>query len=56
VDTPSPATESRRKRQLRDIAAAIAAADDVRASGLACEHLYEFPEDHNQVEALLEPP
>ena len=46
-------TEHRRERQRAGIAAAIAVGDRTRATALASEHLYEFPDDLDVVGAVL---
>jgi hypothetical protein len=46
-------TDHRRERQRAGIAAAVEAGDRARATALASEHLYEFPDDLDVVGAIL---
>jgi hypothetical protein len=43
----------RRERQLAEIAALVASGDRDRASGLACEHLADFPADAELLALLV---
>ena len=51
-DPSMPPTQTRRDRQLAEIAALVLRGDRVRAAGLALEHIAEFPADAERVDLV----
>ena len=51
-DPGMPPTQTRRDRQLAEIATLVVRGDHVRAAGLALEHTAEFPADASLVDLV----